>query len=129
MAAHTAELSSQDFTNLPRFGIYTSLMNQGRKTGWMSGITLPLPQPCSDEMSLAAKSSAKYGIPASQTEADLQHLLNEQPYPNPARNHSESTAQIPPAAANTWQFGRSTNRNTSHSSEETADQSPDQSQQ
>lgn len=129
MAAHTAELSSQDFTNLPRFGIYTSLMNQGRKTGWMSGITLPPPQPCSDEMSLAAKSSAKYGIPASQTEADLQHLLNEQPYPNPARNHSESTAQTPPAAANTWQFGRSTNRNTSHGSEETADQSPDQSQQ
>lgn len=75
-AAATAkggELSPEDFSQLPQYEIYASLLSKGRQTGWFSGRTLPPPaQVCSPE-GLIAESQARYGMepsPAPETVSD-----------------------------------------------------------
>lgn len=76
MAAMAAShLVPADFMLLSRFRIYASYWCKGAKTGWLSGTTLPPPSICSDPLTIAAASCARYGQPAEQVEAELRHVL------------------------------------------------------
>ena len=76
MAAMAAShLVPADFMLLSRFHIYASYWCEGAKTGWLSGTTLPPPSICSDPLTIAAASCARYGQPAEQVEAELRHVL------------------------------------------------------
>ena len=61
MARHAPELEAIDFQTLRTFEVYCRLMNDGQRTGWISGRTLPLPPAMSDELELRALSQARYG--------------------------------------------------------------------
>jgi hypothetical protein len=61
MAAMAPELEAQDFMLLPRFGIYTSLQQNKKSTGWVSGTTLPKPPATRLAAEAKAFSMAKYG--------------------------------------------------------------------
>lgn len=56
-----SELKPEDFTKLPPYGIYASLLSHGRQTGWVSGKTLPPPSVISLPDSILRESQARYG--------------------------------------------------------------------
>jgi hypothetical protein len=61
IARHAPELEALDLQSLATFEVYTRLMNCGQQTGWISGRTLPLPAPLSDELDLRTRSQIRYG--------------------------------------------------------------------
>lgn len=61
MAKKAPGLDAIDFESLDQYEIYTRLMNQGHQTGWISGKTLPPPQPVSNELDIRARSESRYG--------------------------------------------------------------------
>lgn len=71
MAAQAPELEALDFMTLPRYEIYTCFQSGGKSTGWISGRTLPPPEPICMAAELKAESMKRYGVPAEQTEAEL----------------------------------------------------------
>ena len=71
VARQAPALTAEDFMYLPRFGIYTTLMNNGSKTGWFSARTLP-PEPATrDPIELRVRSAHLYGRDAQEVEAEL----------------------------------------------------------
>lgn len=56
-----SELVPEDFTQLPPYAIYASLLAKGRQTGWFSGRTLPPPQAISNPDAVLRESQARYG--------------------------------------------------------------------
>ena len=64
------ELSAEDFMLLPRFGIYTNLLHNGKSTGWMSGKTLPAKPAIRSAHEVKAISAATYGRDAKEVEAE-----------------------------------------------------------
>ena len=71
MAAQAPGLEALDFMTLPRYEIYTCFQSGGKSTGWISGRTLPPPEPIRMAAELKAESMKRYGVPAEQTEAEL----------------------------------------------------------
>ena len=71
MAAQAPALEALDFMTLPRYEIYTCFQSGGKSTGWISGRTLPPPEPLRMAAELKAESMKRYGVPAEQTEAEL----------------------------------------------------------
>ena len=71
MAAQAPALEALDFMTLPRYEIYTCFQSGGKSTGWISGRTLPPPEPIRMAAELKAESMKRYGVPAEQTEAEL----------------------------------------------------------
>jgi hypothetical protein len=61
LAAMSPELVAEDFMTLPQYGIYASLMRNGRHLGWVSGQTAASPEPTSDPIEIIAASQARYG--------------------------------------------------------------------
>ena len=87
---------------LPRYHIYTSFQSGGRSTGWLSGQTLPPPEPIRDVAELRTKSMLTYGKPAEEIEAEYLTQLgyNEtDPPENPVTDHDSSPQATPPAAS------------------------------
>ena len=84
-AGMAPELSAEDFMKLPRYQIYTSFQSNGKNTGWISGQTLPPPEPTRDVFDLRAQSMALYGRPTEEIEAEymqqLGHTSEENPLP------------------------------------------------
>lgn len=70
MSAMAANLTAEDFMLLPRYKIYTNIMNNGRATGWVSGTTLPEEPPINTAAELKIESSMRYGIDGAITEAE-----------------------------------------------------------
>lgn len=71
--ASGTSLSPDDFTQLPPYGIYTTLLSNGRQTGWFSGKTLPPLQTISSPEAVIRESLARYGAaskPLSEHPAD-----------------------------------------------------------
>jgi hypothetical protein len=80
--ASGTELVPEDFIRLPPYGIYASLLSNGRQTGWFSGRTLPPPSAISSSDTIIRESQARYGadpsvspptsvtFPAYSTDAD-----------------------------------------------------------
>jgi hypothetical protein len=60
-AARTTGLTAEDFSRLPPYEIYTSLQNQGRRTGWFSARVLPPPKMVASADAVIAESQARYG--------------------------------------------------------------------
>ena len=75
MAAQAPELEPIDFMTLPRYEIYTCFQSGGKSTGWISGKTLPPPEPIRMAAELKAESMKRYGVPAEQTEAALIRMM------------------------------------------------------
>ncbi|MBW4077750.1 MAG: type IV secretory system conjugative DNA transfer family protein, partial [Acidobacteria bacterium] len=71
LAKQAPELDMQDFMYLPRFGIYTTLLQDGSSTGWFSARTLPADAPTSDPVDMRARSAQKYGRDILDIEAEL----------------------------------------------------------
>lgn len=84
MAAQAPELEAVDFMTLPRYEIYTSFQSGGKSTGWISGKTLPPPEPIRMAAELKAESMKRYGVPAERTEAELIRMMTRvRPEPDP----------------------------------------------
>ncbi|MDR0531387.1 MAG: type IV secretion system DNA-binding domain-containing protein [Oscillospiraceae bacterium] len=98
-AGMAPELSPEDFMKLPRYQIYTSFQNNGKSTGWISGQTLPPPEPTRDIFDLRAKSMAAYGKPTEEIEAEymqqLGHTSEENPLPEQDAPPEPSPAPTP----------------------------------
>ena len=61
VTARGSTLDAEDFTRLPQYEIYASLLNNGQQTGWFSGRTLPPPVATSSPEAIIAESQARYG--------------------------------------------------------------------
>lgn len=84
MAAQAPELEAVDFMTLPRYEIYTCFQSRGKSTGWISGKTLPPPEPIRMAAELKAESMKRYGVPAERTEAELIRMMTRvRPEPDP----------------------------------------------
>lgn len=71
-AAETGDdLEPDDFTRLPAFHVYASLLEQGAVQPYASGATLPLPKPICDGNVLRKRSGERYGRPAHDIEAEF----------------------------------------------------------
>ena len=73
--AKAEKLEAMDFELLPRFGVYVSLQNLGKATGWVSGSTLPAPPATTKAAEVKARSQARYGQDAKAVEQEFLDLL------------------------------------------------------
>jgi hypothetical protein len=94
-AGMAPELSAEDFMKLPRYQIYTSFQSGGRSTGWLSGQTLPPPEPVRDTFDLRAKSMAAYGKPMEEIEAEYMEQLGHTSEENPLPQQDASSKGAP----------------------------------
>lgn len=84
MAAGQTTLAPEDFSTLPAYHVYASLMRHNSLQPWASATTLPAPQPCSDPAEIRARSRARYGQPRADIEAAFTALLDGDSHPDPA---------------------------------------------
>lgn len=94
-AVHLApDLEAQDFLQLTAYHAYTTVMQRGQSTGWMSIATRPAPPARQAPAALYAASHERYGVPATQTEHELRALTRpgDRPdqSPSPLDESSES---------------------------------------
>ena len=71
MAFFAPDLSSEDFMLLPRYQIYTNIMQDKRLTGWMQAVTLPPEEPINLAAELKAESQKRYGMNAKLVEEEF----------------------------------------------------------
>lgn len=92
--ASGSELAPEDFARLPPYGIYASLLSEGRQTGWFSGRTLPPPSAISSPETIIRESQARYGadpnISRARAEATPASIVNaeEEPFGRTPRGTS-----------------------------------------
>jgi len=75
MAAMAPELEPEDFMGLPRYQVYSSFNNEGRNTGWVSGVTMPMIPPKRNVEEIKKKVAARYGKPGAEVEQEYLNLL------------------------------------------------------
>lgn len=85
LAKQATTLTKEDFTLLPRFGVYANLIQDGQATGWFSARTLPPVPAVRDAVELRMHSAQTYGRNASEVEHEvLQAIgLDEKSAPQP----------------------------------------------
>ena len=77
-AAQTrGQLEPEDFESLPAFHAYAQLLSGNAAPPWVSLTTEPLGPPLRDPATVRARSSATYGQPLSEIEADLLSLIEQ----------------------------------------------------
>jgi hypothetical protein len=74
-ARRAPELDAADFMALPKFHVYANVMQDGHASGWLSATTLEPPPPLRDAEDIRALSRARYGVAASEVEADVLRSL------------------------------------------------------
>lgn len=84
IARYIPNLDAEDFTSLPRFHAYTTLMRPEGPSPWFSIRTRPPAPAIRDAADLVAASAERYGRDARDVEASLRSLLNPTP-PEPSR--------------------------------------------
>lgn len=89
LASQAPELTPEDFMLLPRYHIYTNIMQDRKSTGWISGETFPSPPPIRMAAELKAESMKRYGRPAETVEAEFLSLFDEPDDPEPADGFAE----------------------------------------
>ena len=89
LAQQSTELTPDDFMLLPRYHIYTNIMQNRRSTGWISGETFPSPPPIRTAAELKAEAMKRYGRPAEQVEAEFLALFDTPDNPEPAAENTE----------------------------------------
>ena len=75
MAAMAPELVAEDFMTLPRYHVYASFHDNGRNTGWVSGLTLPMTAALRDPVELKKKVAECYGKPGCEVEREYLERL------------------------------------------------------
>ncbi len=94
MAGQATELEAEDFMLLPRYQIYTNIMQNRKSTGWVQGVTFPPSEPIRMAAELKAESMKRYGKPAEEVEAEFLRLFDEPTHTNADTNaNPDSTAQ------------------------------------
>ncbi len=88
LAGQAPDLVPEDFMLLPRYHIYTNIMQNRKSTGWMSGVTMLPPQPIRMAAELKAESMKRYGRPAEQVEDDFLRLIEEPEQPEEDNDYS-----------------------------------------
>ncbi|MCL2091632.1 MAG: type IV secretion system DNA-binding domain-containing protein [Micrococcales bacterium] len=86
---------ADDFTALPAFHVYASLMEQGQVQPFASGRTWPLIAPTTDGDALRADSASRYGRPLAEVEAELVGDSDSALSPKPNLS-AEPTKPTPP---------------------------------
>lgn len=76
MSAGQSVLTPSDFTALPVFHIYASLVRGGAVQPWASGVTLPPPHKTSNPDAIRRLSRKHFGQPAADVEAGFVALLD-----------------------------------------------------
>lgn len=95
-AVHLApDLEAQDFLQLTAYHAYTTVMQRGQSTGWMSIATRPAPPVRRPPAALYAASHERYGVPATQTEHELRALTR----PGDQPDHPPSPLDEPDESA------------------------------
>lgn len=79
IARYIPNLDAEDFTSLPRFHAYTTLMRPEGPSPWFSIRTRPPARAVRDAADLVAASTERYGRDARDVEASLRSLLNPMP--------------------------------------------------
>jgi hypothetical protein len=69
------EVSADDFTSLPAYAVYASLMRGNTATGYVSGVTRPLGPPSTNPDVIRKASRDRYGQALDEVEADLAALV------------------------------------------------------
>ncbi len=77
MAGQAMELTQEDFMMLPRYQVYTNIMQDRRATGWMQGVTFPPSPPVQLAAELKAESMKRYGRPAEEVEAEFLKVMDD----------------------------------------------------
>jgi hypothetical protein len=75
MASGQQRIAPEDFSALPSYHIYASLLHHNSLQPWASGTTLPAPRRSSDPAAIRADSRRRYGQPLVNIEADFAALL------------------------------------------------------
>ena len=75
LARGHGEITPEDFTRLEAHEVYLRLSVAAAVTPYMSGRTRPAPAEVSDPAVIRRLSRERYGVPASQTDADLRALV------------------------------------------------------
>lgn len=89
MAAGQTTLAPEDFTSLPAYTVYASLMRGGHLTPWASGRTLPPPPETSKPSDVRARSRSAYARSVAEVEAELLALVEE-----PSSGSTATTARV-----------------------------------
>lgn len=86
-------LTEEDFMLLPRYQIYTNIMQNRRQTGWIQGATLPPEKPIRMAAELKAESMRRYGRPAEEVDREFLAMID-------GLNHEEEAETVPPNPGN-----------------------------
>ena len=86
-------LTEEDFMLLPRYQIYTNIMQNRRSTGWIQGATLPPEKPVRMAAELKAESMRRYGRPAEEVDREFLAIID-------GSNHEEEAETVPPNPGN-----------------------------
>jgi hypothetical protein len=78
MASGQSVISAEDFSRLPAYHVYASLLRGNSLQPWASGVTEPAPPICSQPEEIRAYSRQHYGQPLDQIEADFAALLPDE---------------------------------------------------
>ena len=76
MAAGQTVLTPEDFSSLPAYHVYASLIRDNSLQPWASGSTRPAPAVSSDPDDIRARSAQQYGQPLDVIEAGFAELLD-----------------------------------------------------
>ncbi|MGI8667503.1 MAG: type IV secretory system conjugative DNA transfer family protein [Jatrophihabitans sp.] len=85
MAAGQSVIAPEDFTALPAYQIYASLLQRGSVQPWASATTQPAPEKCSQPSDIRARSRRQYGQPLADITADFAALIDT-PTTDPTTN-------------------------------------------
>lgn len=91
VAKQAPELEARDFIYLPRFAIYTNLVQDGSSTGWFSGRTLPPEAATREPVSLRVRSANLYGQDAHEVEVEALRQIGIKTEPE---RHDDPDEQI-----------------------------------
>lgn len=75
-AAGQSVVAAEDFSSLPAFGIYASVVRDNSVQPWASGTTLPPPPTTSDPEEVRRRSRERYGQPLDEIEAGFAELVD-----------------------------------------------------
>jgi hypothetical protein len=76
MAAGQTIIAPEDFSSLPAYHVYASLIRDNSLQPWASGITRPAPPKTSDPSDIRRRSEEQYGQPLDTIEAGFAELLD-----------------------------------------------------
>jgi hypothetical protein len=77
MAQTSDNLKPEDFENLERYHIYTSLASGGTVQPWVSGITQAPPKQITNPYKIIENSRQNYGVNANEIDSSLNSLVSQ----------------------------------------------------